>query len=224
MDTPYEHYDLRGASFDDFVVFMFDREVVPLPQGVNAGRGPWYWHAEVEFDPVQVARYYVRLFSDPGFLLVRYAPAQLEQAFWAIPGSNIECSVGQLIWDSRIPFNLRESCVRSMYELYARLFARNPLETSSNMWWDALAYDWHCGNRDRSKGGEDEAMQDVMFETLVRILSLPERSCQEAALHGLGHLHHPNTKEAVQRFLSSNGAIAAELKDYALAASRFEVM
>jgi hypothetical protein len=92
------------------------------------------------------------------------------------------------------------------------------------MWWDALAYDWHCGNRARSNGGEDLAMQDVMFDTLVRILSLPQRSCQEAALHGLGHLHHPDTENAVQRFLNSGNAISADLKEYALAAARFEVM
>jgi hypothetical protein len=224
MEAPRQIYDITGVSFDGFVEFMFNREIVQAPESANDGPGPWYWNADVSFDPHEVARHYIRLFSAPEFLLERYTLAQLEQAFWAIPGENIECSAGHIIWDKRIPLELRESCVRSMHELYARLFAREPLETSSNMWWDALAYDWHCGNRLRSRGGEDRAMQDVMFETLLRTLSLPEEWCQEAALHGLGHLHHPNTEPAIQRFLDDAPSINEELRAYALAAARFEVM
>jgi hypothetical protein len=224
MDTPREYYDLRRASFDEFVDFLFDRPVVPIPENINVQPGPWYWSAEVQFDAVKVAAFYIQLFSHPEFLLDRYTTAQLEQGFWAIPSSNIECSVADIIWNKRVPFELRESCIRSMYEVYARLFAKNSLDTSSNMWWDSLAYDWHCGNRVRSNGGEDESMQDVMFETLGRILSLSEVSCQEAALHGLGHLHHPKTKGLIQRFLRENQGISPELKEYALAAARFEVM
>lgn len=224
MDTPHEHYDIKGVSFDEFVEFMFDHDVISFPEHVNAGPGPWYWHADVDYDPHEVAGFYVRLFSEPEFLLSRYTPAQLEQAFWAIPSANIECSIEHIIWDTRIPFELRESCVRSMHDLYARFFAKQPLETSSNMWWDGLAYDWHCGNRARINGGEDATMQDVMFETLVKILQLPQEWCQAAALHGLGHLHHPDTEAAIQGFLRATPGIDAELREYALAAARFEVM
>jgi hypothetical protein len=224
MSEPREHYDITDATFDEFVEFMFDREVVPFPEDVNAGPGPWYWHADIDFDARKVAQFYVALFSMPEPLVARYTPAQLEQAFWAIPSCNIECSVRRIIWDERVSFELRESCVRSMYELYARLFSTNPLETSSNMWWDALAYDWHCGIRLRSSGGEDSAMQDIMFDTLLKILELPQKSCQEAALHGLGHLHHPDTETAVRRFLARNADVDPELKEYALAAAKFEVM
>jgi hypothetical protein len=89
--------------------------------------------------------------------------------------------------------------------------------------WDSLAYSWYCGNRDRSKGGEDLEMQDVMFETLVQILALPSEACQEAALHGLGHLHHPDSEKAVQTIRREKG-IPKALREYALAAARFRVM
>jgi hypothetical protein len=222
MGTPRKQYDIKGMSFDQFVEFIFNREVVPLSGHV--GSDPWYWHVDLDYDPHEVARFYIRLFCEPEFLLSHYTSAQLEQAFWAILSANLECSVEQIIWDKRLPFDLRESCVRSMYELYARLFAKEPLEASSNMWWDSLAYDWYCGNRARENGGEDSSMQDVMFETLVKILDLPQEWCQEAALHGLGHLRHPFTVPAVQRFLSTTPAIDTELKEYALAAARFEVL
>jgi hypothetical protein len=223
MGRPSRH-DLRRASFEEFVDFMFDHEVVPVPDDIEADACPWYWNVEVAYQPLRVASYYIRLFTAPGFLPQRYSPAQLEQGFWAIQSGNIECSVAGLIWDARVPFDIRASCVRSMFHLYELLFADIVLESSVDMWWDSLAYDWHCGNRSRARGGEDEAMQDVMFETLSRILALPSVTCQAAALHGLGHLHHPGTSEVILGFLAGNPGMETELRDYALAAARFEVL
>lgn len=220
----YTRYDLRGASFDEFVDFLFGREVVPTPPGATEEPEPWYWHAEVAFEPVSVASFYIRLFTAPRMLLDRFSPEQLEQGFWAIQSSNIECAVTEIIWDERLPFEIRESCVRSMFHLYELLFSDVPLDTSTDMWWDSLAYDWHCGNRARANGGEDQAMQDAMFETLVRILQLPSETSQAAALHGLGHLHHPDTNAAVLAYLAQNPGMHEDLKAYALAAARFKVM
>ncbi len=155
-------------------------------------------------------------------MLTRYSKGQLEQGFWAMI-SHIECAVAVVIWETSVPFEARGSCVRAMYHLYERFFLKQPLETSSNMWWDVLAYDWHCDNRSRANGGEDELMQDVMFETLERILTLPSETCQAAALHGLGHLHHPSTQAAIERYLKRS-SVSAELRNYALAAARFEVL
>lgn len=219
-----QHYDITSATFDEFVEFMFDREVTLYVENANPASRPWYWDADVRFAPQKTLAFYIRLFSEPEFLLNRYTAPQLEQAFWAIPSCNIDCSVAYLIWDTRLSFEMRESCVRSMYELYARLFAKAPLENSTDMWWDSLAYDWHCGIRLRANGGEDLAMQNVMFETLVRILKLPQEHCQGAALHGLGHLHHPETDMAIQCFLTERPNIDPELKAYALSAAKFEVL
>lgn len=224
MDWPIQHFDITTMNFDEFVEFIFDREVVSYPKCVNTDPDPWYWHADVAFDFPKVAAFYVQLFSKPEFLLTRYTPSQLEQGFWAIPSSNIECSVAEIIWAPQLPFAARESCVRAMYELYARLFAKEPLESAANMWWDSLCYDWHCGIRSRSNGREDREMQDVMFETLLKILDLPQRWCKEAALHGLGHLHHPATKDAIDNFLAKYADLDSDLKDYSFAAARFEVM
>ncbi|MBK6721932.1 MAG: hypothetical protein IPG58_01205 [Acidobacteria bacterium] len=164
------------------------------------------------------------MFTEPAFLLERFSKEKLEQAFWAIMGGSLDCSVEEVIWDNEVPFEERANCVRAMYFLYEKLFAIDPLYTSSNMWWDALAYDWHCDNRNRSNGGEDLSMQDVMFETLERILGLSSRDSQGAALHGLGHLHHPNTVEAINAYLKRNPRLDSEMANYARAASRFEVL
>ena len=196
----HEHHDIRGASFEDFVEFLFDHDVVPTPRQQNDVE-PWYWRVEVTFDPVRVAGFYIRLFQDTRFLISRFSVRHLEQGFWAIQSSNLDCAVSAVIWHNAVPMEIRESCVRAMFHLFEELFSTIRFETASNMWWDSLAYDWHCGNRSRANGGEDQLMQDVMFETLERILGLDSIECQAAALHGLGHLHHPKTGDLIERYI-----------------------
>jgi hypothetical protein len=43
-----------------------------------------------------------------------------------------------------------------------------------------------------------------MFDTLSKILALPDDRTQGYALHGLGHLHHPGVCKLVQDFLDKN--------------------
>lgn len=219
----YVEYDITAASFEDFVTFIFDREYTPIPHD-NKERGPWYWYAEVKFNSFRIAGFYNRLFTNPTFLVERYSLDQLEQAFWAVQSSNLSCAVSEIIWDSKIPFDIRANCVRSMEQLFGRLFVNNGLETAVEMWWDSLAYDWHCENRCRDKGGEDRQMQDVMFETLGKILEQPSPICQGSALHGLGHLHHPETEKLISSFLQRHSNIDENMRSYALAAAKFEVM
>ena len=217
----YDQYDISGSSFEDFVIFLFDHDVLTSQEKEQGKAEPWYWSAEVTLDAQRVSGFYRRLFEAPEFLLTRYSKEQLEQGCWAMVGHpDFGCT--EIIWKKKVPFEERAACVRSMYHLYERFFSREPLETASFMWWDALAYDWHCGNRSRANGGEDETMQDVMFDTLECVLYLPSEVCQTAALHGLGHLHHPNTQAAITRYLK--GSVSSDLREYALAASRFEVL
>lgn len=223
MIDGYTRYDLRRTSFEDFIAFLFAKEVPPM--GEDGVRGnPWYWSAIVEFEPLRVVCDYTRLFAYPRFLLEQYSREQLEQGFTAIHGPSLEVGLASLLWERQVPFAIRENCVRSMYSLFAKLFAEDGLDSASEMWWDSIAYDWDGGNRSRANGGEDKAMQDVMFETLSKILALPQAQCQFAALHGLGHLHHPETLDLIGNYLARNPDISEELKEYALDAARFDVM
>ena len=212
--------DISQFSFDEFVSFLFDREVPPE----TAKRDPWYWHTEIAYVPEIICSYYVRLFQQPQFLRARFSKPQLEQAFWAIPADNLDCSAARIMWDSDLPFAGREECVKTMADLFRNLFATEPLETSVQMWWDALCYDWECGNRKRERGGEDEQMQDVIFQTLTSILAIDSDICQGAALHGLGHLHHPETENLIQRFIAQHPTLTKGQRDYALAAAKFKVL
>ena len=43
-----------------------------------------------------------------------------------------------------------------------------------------------------------------MLEILVKILALNEGRCEQFALHGLGHLIHPQKAVVVQKFIDDN--------------------
>jgi hypothetical protein len=214
--------DITGYSFDEFISFLFAREVQPKAERSNSKKwDPWYWHVEVTFDAQRTCEYYIRLFRQPAFLLGRFSRAQLEEGFWGIQVPNLDCSTYNIVLDSDLPFAAKEGCVRSMFDLFERLFAADPLETSANMWWDHFCYDWAMGQRQNSE--EDLVLQDVIFQTLAKILDLDSEPCQRAALHGLGHLHHPDTEELIQQFLERHPLLSDKLRAYALAAAKFEV-
>jgi len=219
METPTP-VDLTNFSFDEFVSFLFDHDAPPESEKYD----PWYFHVEVEFDAKKICAYYVQLFRHPEFLLSRFTKPQLEEAFWAITGPNLGWSVSRIIEDSDLPLSIREECIGPMTDLFRRLFAKEPLETSVQMWWDSLCYHWHCGNRNRERGGEDLELQDIFFQTLAKVLAIDSWICQGAALHGLGHLHHPQTKQLIEQYIEEHPSLTQEQKAYALAAARFEVL
>lgn len=222
MMDGYTPYDLRRASFEELVAFLFGKEVPPEMNGVRPD--PWYWSATVDFAPLRVVCDYTRLFSYPGFLPEQYSREQLEQGFEAVRGPTLESGLALVLWEKQVPLAIRENCVRSMYFLYTKLFAEDALGETARMWWDSIVYDWDSGIRSRSNSDEDKMMQDAMFETLGKILALPQEHCQFAALHGLGHLHHPATLDLVGNYLALNPEISDELREYALDAARFDVL
>jgi hypothetical protein len=211
--------DLTNFSFEEFVSFLFDHDIPPASEKYD----PWYFHVAVEFDAKKICAYYVQLFRRPEFLLSRFTKPQLEEGFWAIQG-NPDCSVSRIIEDSDLPLSIRAECIDSMVDLFKRLFATEPLDTSVQMWWDALCYDWHCGNRNRERGGEDLELQDIFFQALAKVLAIDSWICKGAALHGLGHLHHPETEELIERYIEEHPSLTQEQQTYARAAARFEVL
>jgi hypothetical protein len=210
-----EQFDVSDYSFDEFISFLFAHDA---PQDSNK-RDPWYFSLEVTYDPQKVCAHYIQLFRQPSFLRDRFSKDQLDQGFWAVHGGALDCAVSRVLWDTDVPFAAREDSVRSMADLFRLLFAGGLVRDTSGMWWDSMCYDWQCGIRDRERGGEDLRMQDVMFETLAVILRLDSEPCQIAALHGLGHLHHPEPTALVHTFIAEHPALTAETKEYALRAA-----
>jgi hypothetical protein len=53
---------------------------------------------------------------------------------------------------------------------------------------DGLCCKWEIGRRDLFNGGEGSTMQDVIFETMGKTISIDSNECRFAALDGLSHL------------------------------------
>jgi hypothetical protein len=205
------HADLTPYTFNQFVDFLFARAV----QAESANRrDSWYFNTEVGFDPRRICGYYVQLFRNSAFLMDRYSRAQLEQGFSAMNGS-LSCSVRELIWSRELPFIDRAECVRSMVYLCRDVFQHDAIGFTASMWWDGFCFDWECGNRRRSRGGEDLAMQDVLFGALSEVVLIDSTICRGSALHGLEHLHHPETLVLIDGLIRSHPELAQELTEYA---------
>lgn len=193
-------YDLRNATLDQFAQYIFE----------NA-ESKWKDECDpaVDLNPSEFATLYTKLFSNPTFLLDRFTLKQLECGFWEIQSCNMPGNAGEIIFDGTVPFELRRLCIESMYSLYDNIFAIPLLPLICDMWWDGIAYGYCCGNYSR-KNEDQRQLQDVMFSTLCRILALSSEPCQYGALHGLGHLLHPDTKQVIEEFLRSHKSFEGE--------------
>jgi hypothetical protein len=202
--------DLRGISFDAFLALIFDHPVADRAKKEKQ----WYWNLPVEIsvhmDGAEVVDRYVELFSRSDELLGRYPKDKLEQGFWFMMcGSSLAFSPCELIYDSyeELDIELKEKLIRSMYFLYEKFYSIEPLETSSYMWWDSFS---------RIPGLEDPTgrIQGAIFDTLVKILALDSEFCQVAALHGLGHLGHPDTERVIKDFMKKHPELTEKQIDY----------
>ena len=201
--------DIRTYSFEEFIDFLFGR---PVHSQTGDRSQTWYFNTEVAFDAEIVCGYHVQLFLAPAFLYDRFTKQQMEQAFRAMTVRSLGCSVKQVIWNTDLPFHTREECVRSMFHLFPAVFAKDRLGHTASMWWDAFCFDWECGVRRRARGGEDATMQDVLLQALSDVLRLDSTICIGSALHGLEHLHHPETKQLMDRFLDASPNLDESLK------------
>jgi len=199
--------------------FLFARDV-PAKTGKS---DPGYFSVEVTQPPERTCADYLQLFRQPEFLPECFPKGQLAEGFWAIHGPVLDCLVSDLIWNTDLEFTEREECVRAMFDLFQRFFAIEHLDCSGHMSWDSVCYDWHCDNRNRDRGSEDLQMQEVIFQTLSGSLLLDSEFCQRAALHGLDHLHHPETQARVEAYLRMHSSLTEESKAYAIAAAKFQV-
>ncbi len=198
---------LSELSFEQFVDFIFDHPVT---------EPAWYQTDERDFSfgsGSVTVKNLIALFREPEFLFQRYATEQIEQGFWFISEWLCLVRFRGLLWEKRIPLELRVELVESMFDLFNRFFSVNPLENICFMWWDIIAYGYYMENG-KPEDEDGAKIQQAMFKTLRRILELDSEECQKSALHGLGHLKHPETKKTITDFLRRH-IVSQELKDHA---------
>ena len=142
-------YDLRNASFDEFVDFVFDRPVAYVhshgfDHSIEDVRNeePWYgdYESEFLFNGESCVSFCTTIFEGPLFLLKKFTPGQLEQGFWALGHCDLPIALRALLYDEAVDIELRKDCVEAMYSLYRDLFSVNHLGNSAWMWWHSIAW------------------------------------------------------------------------------------
>lgn len=83
------------------------------------------------------------------------------------------------------------------------------------MWFDLLRY----FGQDR-----DQRVVDEIYLALEKILFMDSFDCQGAALHGLGHLDHPDKKDLITKYLREHRDLHPEVRRYAKAAIKGNVL
>ena len=207
--------DLRRASYDEFVAFVFDH--YPGDDVDNL----WYWKLEddVEFDPGRAIGFMTRICEDSAQLMDSYTTPQIAQGINYLLGAGNRDGFLDLLWDPEIPWPERYRCIRAIPQLYTQVFERDSKGSGGLpfMLWDSIAYDYYCGNCDPATNPEDARVQDAMFEALTGMLS---SDCQETiagAVHGLGHLRHRHTNNAIRELLSSDRELEGDVRTFAAA-------
>jgi hypothetical protein len=211
---------LRIDSYEDFIRAIFEPRT-NLPSGDR-----WYWadDLEIEIDPLKAIEYFIELFENPGHVFERFTREEREKGFDSLIDPNFDLEPGILVWDKDLPFESRRRLLLAMVDLYRNVFSREAYDCSSSMWWDHLAYAFTCGNAVRGRTEEETQLQDAMFEAIEQILQLPNEDSQDAALHGINHLHHPEGPKAVEEFISGSTNLSRERRDFAEGSAKGEYM
>lgn len=195
--------DLSKMSYEEFVKFFFDRDVIYL--GVWK-EGDITCFAE---ESLKLIRHFTKLCKDFTNIVSKYSWSQINQAMWGILRNPAEVSA--LLMSDKIAQFFRAECIQSMYFVFSNVVQKIstdiPMEDCFFMWWHTIAGDFckcqnHCTDEILyTRTAEFQETHDVIFEILLKILALKTLRCQLTAIHGLGHLHHPKGAAVVQRFI-----------------------
>lgn len=233
-----DNFDSSRLSYQEWIDFFFNRTVIEDVALSTNEFTNGYTFFDVS-DPAGIISHLTRMCREFSILADRFSLPQIDQGIWVIFGPTFEYQ--RCLFDRSVPVSMRVECIRSMYQVYADFVAPSDVEAMENcfyMWWDLIGesfwsefYDYSQlhdpsapldellsnGEENRyvlDKLDEDSwQILDAIFETLVRILALDDARARQAALHGLGHSHHPHVKAVVQGFIDAH---RGELTDEAL--------
>jgi len=222
---------LRDATIESFVQEVFDHE---LPR---EGYDPWYYGSTVHFDmdAQHQLDLLAELFGNARSLLADFSPAGIVQGLWCMMGGVHNESFTGLVWNPALPLSQRRAVIRSVYDLYDQLLCTYPYEE----------IDFRHPDGDRAYEGIDYMVPDLLLskpwfpdeseadqaavsteflELFARMLEHEAPVAQYAALHGLGHLEHPDRSDTIDRYLAAHSWLEPDQREYALNARRGDVL
>lgn len=216
-------FNLTHYSLTEFQCFLFGRDIVEGDEREEL----WYLdhRLEIEGGFEHITNLYIQMFGHAGQLLNLFSKSQLEKGLWMIMNSGLKgYTAYDLVWENKIDIGLKEKLIYSMFDLYLTLFTVEPFNHICHMWWDSLGYRFYR-IINPVENSEYQRLQHVMFVTLQKILQLDSVDCQFAALHGLGHVRHPENEGVIQAYIKQHQqTLTADEIAYAEACIRGDIM
>ncbi|HEU4881594.1 MAG TPA: hypothetical protein VFT45_05095 [Longimicrobium sp.] len=211
-----ETFDLRAATDDEISAVVFDHPVVP---GKTTA---WWWafdDAKVVIEPRRALAYMTNLFNAPEGLMDRYSAAQIDQGFWFMYSAAAEDVFGRQLWNDAEPWDDRERCIRALPRLYQALFEpmlfllEDYYASAMFMLPDFIV--WMSRPRVTHDGADALRVCQALLDAFGEMLGSSHDATRTAALHGLGHLAHPDRADVIRDFVRANPGLDPELRDYA---------
>lgn len=198
-----EVVDISLIPYQEWLNFVFNH-----PERKRSLDGnEWYWDFEYEVSaPASLVDHVTELCRTFAAVGKVYSLARLNQGIWFIIGPCID--FGQYLRDTTVTLEARRSCVGAMHNVYADFVSKSKveeMETCFSMWWDLLLDGFYLYEMD-SKDDEAQEIENKILETLSSILQIEDMRTQYYALHGLGHLKHPNARALVAQYVEVHGS------------------
>jgi hypothetical protein len=144
----------------------------------------------------------------------RVSSEKLNAGLWAAIAFPFE--LARYLVDPSLPSEPRITCIRRMPRAFSEVVAKIPpdakLPTAFFMWWDLLGTQFSIAHGPSGGGpftpAEPTARQvhDALLGAIVEVLHQTDAHSQRCALHGLGHLRHPEGPPLVREYLLTHGS------------------
>ena len=219
---------------DEHFAWLVD--TVFAPPVTATGADHWYWDDVSGMEPEALGlsnagavKFTRRLWEAPEMLAERFDPPRIDQGFEMLYSGWGMILFIYSLYDAHVPWSERRAAIAAIPTLYERLFI--PLQEGSAdhamgtpfMLTDFLASPFQCGNAS-AKEYDSRRVQHALLHAFRRLLRMPQRTAQDAAVHGIFHLQHPRGPALVRRWLRRTD-IEPPLREYAeKAVERGEVL
>jgi hypothetical protein len=200
------NYNLDTLTFENWINFAFNHPAKATPKEV-----PWHHLVEWSFkynNSLHQLKNCVRLFENTSLIENFYSWVQIDEGLWFLLWNVAE----HLVEDEDLPLNDRKELIESMVLLYKNLFINQPFTTSPFMWWDSICYSYFI---ESNVSKDEQDIREIIFPALKTILEIDSIKCQVAALHGMGHLRHKDTKSVIREYLIEHPSLTKEVIGYA---------
>jgi len=204
------HYDLQNSDFDNLTDFVFDH-YIHLPQDVS-----WVTYSEIDYNPVELLRYYTELFKNPDFLLERYSNNQVIHGLERISYKSHR-SISRLIFGAYVDTNIDDAivCIYAIESLFANLLHKPFMSNICYEWWR----NYNKWREKQSKYTLDEMaqIQKAELKTILQILNLNSLNCQKSAICGIRQINFAGKAEILQKYIDDHPDHPAWILEYARA-------